>query len=331
MAAAQPTTGGTRGPICDDFEYPVPQRETLWTLPDKKRALRPSLRESSQSPARHPCRTDDISGAQHGTTHNYVLTKKFTHKPDLFASAPTAIQGATPKRQIPLEPLRGNHIQDKSLRTDDLGPGCRSEVKGIKTTRGVNPLNPVYQLPTGAETQLSTVQDMLKASGSPLKASAMNMISHSMAMQAEHNGAASSSSPARDPLRLDDIVGTRAADAKGNTRIRLEKTARDNIGYGDVPFSTADSKSKLRKRDSPSKALETKDICHNDVHTITTNRCNNPLEPEYTVIGPQNKLMKIGRVEGSSPKPTPKQRTDRPSMILSCHDIEGARPLKRFE
>lgn len=323
MASLEGVKTNSRGPICDDFEYVAPKRETLWTLPDKKRALRPSLRETSQSPARHPCRTDDIAGAQHGTTHNYVLAKKFTQKPDLFASAPSCIPGATPKRQIPLEPLKNNPVQDKSLRTDDLGPGCRSEVKGIRTHREVNPLLPEYNLPSAAPTQTSSVGDLLKASGSPLSPSAVALIAQTIS--------ASNNNSSRNPLQLDDIAGTRAADTRGNTRIRLDKPVRDNISYGDVPFSTADSKSKLRKRESPSRALETKDICKNDVYHITTNRCNNPLEPVYTVVGPRNELVSIGKVEGSSPRPIPRQRVDRPSMILSCHDIDGAKPLRRFE
>ena len=116
----------------DDFDYPMPKRETNWTMG-----------KDAKKPPRAPHvsnRTDDIDGAAAGTTRLYQ-SKKFQHKPDLYGSAD--IDGASPTR---LCPKTVNKRNDASLNNRDIEHSF-PESKLFATPRIVSPLDPVYPLP----------------------------------------------------------------------------------------------------------------------------------------------------------------------------------------
>jgi hypothetical protein len=118
----------------DDFEYPMPQRATNWTLPNENR------RRAADRPPRPINQTQDISGASTGTTALYRSTQ-FTHKPSLYN--PADIAGAAPKQQIPKEVRKPN---DRNLKNEDIEHSF-PESKLFSTPRTVDPLYPVYKLP----------------------------------------------------------------------------------------------------------------------------------------------------------------------------------------
>lgn len=119
----------------DDFDYPVPKRETNWTLKEE------SKRQTRLSTSTRPVnRTDDIDGARAGSTANYRAAK-FTHKPPLATTQDIA--GATPARHIP---ERVNKPNDRNVNNRDIEHSF-PESKLFSTPRVVNPLDPQYPLP----------------------------------------------------------------------------------------------------------------------------------------------------------------------------------------
>jgi hypothetical protein len=119
----------------DDFNYATPQRETNWTL--KNEGKRQTHLSSS---SRQMNRTDDISGAQAGTTASFRAAR-FNHKPNLFVTGD--ISGASPTRQIPERVTKPN---DRNINNRDIEHSY-PESKLFSTPRVVNPLEPVYPLP----------------------------------------------------------------------------------------------------------------------------------------------------------------------------------------
>lgn len=119
----------------DDFDYPMPKRETNWTLKDE------SKRRTHLSSSTRPVnRTDDIDGAKSGTTSTYRAAR-FTHKPPLYQ--PQDIQGASPTKQIPETVKKPN---DRIVNNRDIEHSF-PESKLFTTPRVVNPLDPQYPLP----------------------------------------------------------------------------------------------------------------------------------------------------------------------------------------
>jgi hypothetical protein len=119
--------------LSDDFDYPMPQRATNWTLSNTK--------QSRRLPAREVNRTADIDGATAGTTAHF-RSKKFQHKPDLFAVAD--ITGAAPKQHCQKTINKTNIFNVSNRDIEHSYP----ESKLFATPRLVNPLEPVYPLAT---------------------------------------------------------------------------------------------------------------------------------------------------------------------------------------
>lgn len=304
----------SRGPIPDDFEYPTAQRETLWTLQDKKLT---TMQRRNQP--RNPNDVGDIAGTSSGTTAVYRAVKTFTHKPNLFDNS--SIEGSAPRRLVPAELSSHNSLIDKSLRTSDL-PAAAPNAQQFQTKRCTDPLQPSYQVASkyvSASTDPAAAQNLLIGSQNQ---------SHLLPNIATTGSTNTNSKLERDVLKIDDIFGTRAADNRSNTIIRTSSPPRDNINYSDVPLSTA--MAKHRSRNCGSMALVTSDICKNDIVTLQSTRNTNPLSPVYTVTGAKGQLTTVGDVVGSKPRPRAGLRTDRPMLSLRSDDIEGAQPLRRF-
>ena len=119
----------------DDFEYPMPKRETNWTLKNEAR------QKNTDRPPRPVNRTDDIIGASTGTTSLY-RSRQFVRKPSLALTADD-IAGAKPKPQIPAAVNKPNA---RHMHNSDIEHSC-PESKLFSTPRVVDPLNPTYHLP----------------------------------------------------------------------------------------------------------------------------------------------------------------------------------------
>lgn len=261
----------------DDFDYPMPKRETNWTLDDKKGSGKSRL-----PPVPRPTnRTDDIPGAASCTTALFKA-RQYTHRPDLFRVSDIA--GATPKHHV----VERNKPKDTSLNNRDIEHSY-PESKLFSTPRVVDPLNPVYPLARVVNQPPPPP---------PLK---------------------------HEPLKTDDIAGTRP-------KPRYTRQHEVNpLDYSDIPYSTAGSHLALRKRKSPSMALETRDIAdsHNRSH-----RSTNPLEPQYVLQGPltaeQRVAVTIGPIDGAKPREPPPMRKDQPLLSLRSDDVDGAKPTSHI-
>lgn len=122
--------------LTDDFDYPMPKRETNWTLRGEEQA-RSKQRAAA---AKTTNRTDDIEGAASGTTALY-RTRQYMHKPNLFNVSD--IGGASPQRQIPADVAKPN---DRILRNNDIDHSF-PESKLFSTPRIVDLMCPQYKLP----------------------------------------------------------------------------------------------------------------------------------------------------------------------------------------
>jgi len=101
----------------------------------------------------------------------------------------------------------------------------------------------------------------------------------------------------RDPMRVDDIAGTRAQ--------QRHKQRQNSNGFTSYDYSD------VTKMERKSK------------------RCSNPLEPTYTVMDEDNKATTIGVVDGSKPAKMPDPPKDRSAFGgyaggLQTSDIAGA-------
>jgi hypothetical protein len=116
--------------MTDAFDCPFPKRETNWTLPKSDRRALHLDRPTN--------RTDDIPGATPGTTI-YFQARRFTHKPNLFATSD--IEGASPARQVPEVVRRAPGESSYLTETGTVKSDSRH------STRTSDPLNPTYALP----------------------------------------------------------------------------------------------------------------------------------------------------------------------------------------
>ena len=278
----------SRGPIPDDFEYPTAQRETMWTLPDKRRQLM-----ARQSAPRDPNCVADIRGAQHGTTPTHMAVKTLTRKPNLYDSR--TVEGAAPRRLVPIEPGRNNFLMDKSLKTSDL-PAAQPNVRQFQTQRCTDPLVPNYPIAekpmhytvdaarreAASPSHAATQQHLLTrlngstayATGTVSSGRTSPLTSAPTTGGAPRVGSSSSAIPhvfgaapapdyahangdrvinvrrgdVRDVMQTADIFGTRAADNKSNTVIRTHRPSRDHINYSDVPLSMAGARHQREAR-----------------------------------------------------------------------------------
>eukprot|EP01012_Entosiphon_sulcatum_P041363 TRINITY_DN55208_c0_g1_i1.p1 TRINITY_DN55208_c0_g1~~TRINITY_DN55208_c0_g1_i1.p1 ORF type:complete len:384 (-),score=63.85 TRINITY_DN55208_c0_g1_i1:247-1398(-) len=116
-----------------------------------------------------------------------------------------------------------------------------------------------------------------------------------------------------DPLRTDDIAGT-------SSRPLHRSPTRSIMDYSDIPGSTADSSVIAKKHKFGIKRPpEVPDV----VQYFTTNRCVNPLAPEYFLGAPNGETC--GAIEGNRPKSLPKERPPELALLsLRVDDIPGA-------
>jgi hypothetical protein len=324
------------------FDWDVPDRTVDRSAPHllasiaqrNAERMQPLEGSAKPPPIRQPHLTTmvgDIDGAAAASTRQYTISKRFVNRPDLYT--PKDIHGAQPARLTSevaggliaapaggSAPAAGSSLSrgtlggsgsgaggDRSLRTRDIDH-CYPESKVFATPRSVNPLDPQYAMPK---------RTMVPAAFAPMPT-----------VDTTSKQALAAGSP-RDPLRLDDIVGTRPVRRFSE---RGASQHRSPLDTADIALSTAGSLTAQRKRKTVSRALETRDITHPpelDVGPFTSKpRGTNPLEPNYKVFCPKGvdpTTWSVGAVDGSHPKPPKPQRADRPMFSLRTDDIDGCK------
>lgn len=346
--------GGSTSVLSNDFDFPMPKRETNWTISAQERAEREARKIKTVKKSND---VSDILGAQASSTNVYALYK-LQNKPILFGTSDIA--GASPTRLIPKEVSPQRRPQDRSIRCQDIEHSC-PETKTFSTTRKVNPLEPMYSLPKVS---------VEAAPPPPLRHDPLRIdsVGH----------------PVKSGIHQHH--GHHGSGSEGTTRSATSPT-RDNLNYSDVPFSTAGTKSSIRVRhNADNLALVTIPNARTG-HGIDWKRHTNPVAPIYEIgrmevkaerkkvasasavvaehlegkgadvpsassaaVGPTNSTSSaadrlparpsgntpigptttlpliIGAVQGSSPKKPQVLRKDRPLFSLHSDDIDGAMP-----
>ena len=174
-------------------------------------------------------------------------------------------------------------IKDETnLRTQDLQGAQPQIVKFQSKRQGNDPLNPSYRIPE-VEVRPATPPKFIR------DAMLIDDIDKSKPKPDLMAGRAT-----RDPLKVDDIEGTRAQQRH---KQRVNAGGFTTYDYTDVTKMERKSK-----------------------------RCSNPLDPTYSVMDEDGKRMEIGGVEGSKPAKMPEPPKDRSMWggSLATGDIAGA-------
>lgn len=255
----------------------------------------PVLENGGKNPPRYfetreTNKTRDIDGAVPDVKYG-----KYVNKPNLFE--PSDIDGAKPKR---IEKTR--NVPDNSLYVDDID-GARTFIKDkmLRTGRHVNPLVPVYSLPsyqTYSHEHPKFLRNTLDVS--------------------DIDGAAPKIPRKFEPrvtMQADDIEGAQANWRPRHRRARLEAPPMDNMYIADIT--------------AKSKPFE------------VTNRRTNVMDPEYQIYGNTIKddrhtkpkplpkqvfnghLLQTADINTASKFFQPHMRRE-VKNITSCSDIEGA-------
>jgi hypothetical protein len=255
----------------DDFEYPVETKRmaTNWTLPDR-------TRKTQEVRGRVSNRTDDIDGASptRGST-------KLLHKPDLFNVAD--IGGATCTTLIKpnVQKVNDRHINNRDIEHS------YPESKLFSTPRVVDPLNPVYPLPS---------------------------VKHRLPTPPKQK---------RDPLKTCDIPGTKAVRKQERTLVRNPLDYSD-VPLSTAGSLTLARKRCTTGLSLETKDINSPASLEFHQSTRQTNPLE-PQYRIFVPPGAEKTTWSIGEVNGSHPRKLKESRTDRPLLSLRSDDIDGAK------
>jgi len=129
----------------------------------------------------------------------------------------------------------------------------------------------------------------------------------------------------RDTMEINDIEGVRPKKNK-----QVEYKTRETMNIDDIEGAKAHIRHSPRRQVPGYDAYDYNDITK--AQFIST-RTTNPLNPVYQGRDSDGKLVNIGEVEGSKPKPIPNVKKDpniQPSSSLFTQDINGAQAGSKY-